>query len=300
VDISQFEDLKVAVADRCGVELDVTVHSSIDSTNDWSLRQCSTGKILPFACFAENQTHGKGRRGKQWLMSPNANIAMSLSWSFALPYQSLQLLPLSVAMAIVKTLETINIKQVQIKWPNDVYVNGKKIAGILIETSPVRAGSKLVQGAAQFAGPRIEGGLAVVIGVGLNYDMRPMSQAHEELPVLTDVYSHINTSSADKRAHDTGRSAVATELLSQVVAVCRNYQKNTRCYLDEFRETYDYCLHKNVEIVRDNGEIVTGLAQGVNEDAELIVNIEGKQEIFNSAEVSVKAGENNSLEMPSV
>jgi len=300
--IIQSDVLKTAVLDRCGVELDVILHKLIDSTNDWSLRQCSAGRKLPFACFAENQTRGKGRRGKHWLMSPGTNIAMSLTWSFVLPCQSLRLLSLSVAMAIVKTLEAINIKDVQIKWPNDVYVSGKKIAGILIETRPLKAGAK----SEQTAESSVKDFITVVIGVGLNYDMRDMidlrsgtsSQTDEPLPEFTDVCRERGVQLTGGFLQDVNRSDVAEELLSQLVMVCQHYQNDTGYYLDEFQKKYDYCLYKNVDIIQDNGEVVSGVAQGVNENAELLVRINGKNSasehrVFNSAEVSVKPGEIN-------
>ena len=101
--------LKTVVAETRKIDMDVMVHEVIDSTNSWSLQQCRDGKTLPFACFAENQTSGKGRRGKQWIMSAYANIAMSVSWSFGSPRQQLHLLPLSIALAVVKTLEKLNL-----------------------------------------------------------------------------------------------------------------------------------------------------------------------------------------------
>jgi len=144
-----------------GIAMDVTELETVDSTNSWCLRRCETGKALPFVCFAQEQTSGRGRRGKQWHMAACSNIAMSVAWPFATSDRSLPLLPLSIALAIAETLEALNLKQVQIKWPNDVYVQGVKIAGILIETQPVKNRQN----------NNDEKQLAVVIGIGLNYDM---------------------------------------------------------------------------------------------------------------------------------
>ena len=154
------ENIQMFLGDKGGESgLDVVVHDTIDSTNTWALKECKGGRSLPFVCFAEQQTEGKGRRGKAWVMPPGSNVAMSLAWSFVLPYQSLQLLPLSIAMAIVETLESFGLKRVQIKWPNDVYVDGVKIAGVLIETKILKSNADN------------KNTIAVVIGIGLNYDM---------------------------------------------------------------------------------------------------------------------------------
>jgi len=274
------DGLKESLAKKRGVVLDVTVHQSIDSTNSWCMQQSKSGKSLPFACFAEEQTSGRGRRGKQWLMSSGSNIAMSLVWPFVLSEQSLQLLPISIALAIVETLEDLGLQQVQIKWPNDVYVQGKKIAGILIETQPVK------EGRAEVSEPGAKP-VAVVIGLGLNYDMQMSGlMAGGEKLVFTDICEQFKEQAVTIVPE---RNAVAADLLANVVAVCRDYRQTAAASLKKFRESYDYCGQKNVEIILDNAEVLSGVAQGVNEEAELLVLIDGRQRAFNSAEVSVRA-----------
>ncbi|GMR01667.1 MAG: hypothetical protein BMS9Abin19_1084 [Gammaproteobacteria bacterium] len=281
-DSLQVDILKAAAAEKLDVALNVVVHKSIDSTNSWCLRQSKSGKTLPFACFAEEQTSGRGRRGKRWFMSAYSNIAMSLTWPFVLSKQPLHLLPLSIALAIVETLESLGIKHVQIKWPNDVYVQGKKIAGILIETQPIKDGQ---------VNENVTDGkhVAVVIGLGLNYEMLRHDQMKiDELLVLTDICEQIKS---QKVATKPERNVVASALLHNVVTVCQEFRLLSRKNLEKFRASYDYCKQKKVEIILDNDEMLSGIAQGVNDNAELIVLVEGGQRVFNSADVSVRAGE---------
>ncbi len=279
-DCLQSACLEAAVASKFDLIMDVVVHQSVDSTNSWSLQQSKSGKVLPFACFAEEQTSGRGRRGKHWLMSPGSNIAMSLAWPFVLPGQSLHLLPLSVALATVATLENFGLKQVQVKWPNDVYVQGKKIAGILIETQPIKRVS--------VSDDAVDGKyVAVVIGLGLNYEMLSGEQVSgAELLVLTDICEQVRLQGI---AVKPARESVAAELLSNVVAVCQNFELVSKASLDVFRASYDFCKQKKVEIILDNNERLSGLAQGVNDNAELLVLVDGELRAFNSAEVSVRA-----------
>lgn len=264
-------DILKAIAKECAVNLDVVVHESIDSTNNWSLQQSKAGKNLPFACFAEEQTQGKGRRGKHWYMTPYSNLAMSVVWPFVLSHQSLHLLPLSVALAIVEALESFNLKQVQIKWPNDVYVCGKKIAGILIETQPLKNA------------PKNERQVAVVIGVGVNYDMS--SSNNSELTDFTDIVETIKMQTIE---HTPDRTMVGSVLLKCIVDVCQNFQENSKQYLEKYRSQYDYCKAKNIELILDNKEVLSGVAQGVNDEAELVVMVDGRERVFNSAEVSIQ------------
>ena len=287
--------------------LDVVVHDTVDSTNTWALKECKAGRSLPFVCFAERQTEGKGRRGKAWVMPPESNVAMSLAWSFVLPYQSLQLLPLSIAMAIVETLESFNLKRVQIKWPNDVYVDGVKIAGVLIETKILKSNTDN------------KNAIAVVIGIGLNYDMggiglsditssrRKLVSSEGDVQkksditkfAFTDICSEFKKYEPEKYelekqmgitklAVKPERLAVASKLLGNVMRTCHTYQKDTGFALNAFRQKYDYCRNKWVGIVLDDQSVISGVAKGVTDDAELIVEIDGALKIFNSAEVSVK------------
>ncbi|MEN8713155.1 MAG: biotin--[acetyl-CoA-carboxylase] ligase [Arenicellales bacterium] len=273
------ESIAAEVLAASARSIDVVVHDCVDSTNVWSLQQCRAGKALPFACFAEEQTSGRGRRGKQWVMQAERNIAMSLSWPFVLSHQ-MHLLPLSISMAIVDTLECLKLADVQVKWPNDVYVRGRKIAGILIETQPVRK-DQIVTDCAD------TNHVAAVIGVGLNYDMSELR--HDEsldLPVMTDFCYEFQSGHEGKVPE---RSQVASLLLQRVAGVCQYFQRDAGRYLEKFRARYDFCIDKNVEIILDNGEKRSGVACGVNDNAELLVMIDGKQQVFNSAQVSVKA-----------
>lgn len=264
-----------------GSDLDVVVHDSIDSTNTWVLNECKAGRILPFACFAEQQTGGRGRRGKVWLMPQRCNIAMSLAWSFALSPQQLQLLPLSIAVAIAEVLEHLNLKNVQVKWPNDVYVDGVKIAGVLIETQLQSEGLSNTKR------------LAVVIGIGLNYDMTDVeSYSSESDFVFTDICSEVmRQKSEGGQTLKPERVVVAAKLLQRVINACQAYQGNTKSALKEFRDNYDYCQNKLVDVVLDDKTAVSGLAKGVTDNAELIVDVNGELQFFNSAEVSVNTGD---------
>lgn len=272
VDCLQARIIKAAVIEK-GMGVEVIIHQKIDSTNSWSLSQCKSGRVLPFACFTEEQTQGRGRRGKQWLMSTQSNIAMTLSWRFDLSKTRLHLLPLSVAMAVVGVLENIGLKQVQIKWPNDVLVRGRKIAGILIETQPLP-----------------DKQTAVVIGVGLNFKMPghevvTVQDGNEVCSQITDIIRETDEQGVEL---DLDRTKLAIQLLHSMTEVVQAYVLAADYYLDKFRGQYDYCNDKNVDVILDDKTKLSGVAKGITEQAELMVKIDGKLCVFNSAEVSVK------------
>lgn len=276
--------LEKAVAETCGLKMALTVHKSIDSTNSWAMQQCKQDKAMPFACFAESQTMGKGRRGKCWYMPANSNIAMTVCWPFERSGLQLHLLPISIALAIVETLEGLNIGEVQIKWPNDVYVQEKKIAGILIEAQAIRG--RLMDEKSINNSCLKKDQLAVVIGVGLNFDMSTLNLGDAGiLPAFTDIESEMVKQRVE---HKVNREEVASALLQNVVSTCQYFQQNAEKNLQQFYARYDYCKDKVVDIRFDNGDILSGIARGVNENAELMVEINGKSRVFNSVDVSVK------------
>ncbi len=90
----------------------------------------------PQLLIAEAQTAGRGRAGRSWHSEPGAALTFSLAWKFDLPAQALLGLPLAVGVVIAESLAQFGA-DVRLKWPNDVLRNGKKVAGVLIETANV-------------------------------------------------------------------------------------------------------------------------------------------------------------------
>lgn len=130
---------EVRVIDECGSTNSELVEAAPDPL----------GRIQVLAC--ERQTGGRGRRGRSWLSWDEGSLTFSLRWSFEPGPHMPAGLSLVAGLAVARTLERLGGEGVQLKWPNDVLVNGQKLAGILIE---------LVQGRGQRA--------SAVIGIGVN------------------------------------------------------------------------------------------------------------------------------------
>jgi BirA family biotin operon repressor/biotin-[acetyl-CoA-carboxylase] ligase len=110
----------------------------------------------PVLRIADNQTAGRGRAGRPWLSQPGAALMFSLAWRFKGPLHSMSGLPMAVGVALAETIASLGVP-VQIKWPNDLLRDGKKLAGILVETQAARRDT--------------DGAIWAVIGVGLNLVM---------------------------------------------------------------------------------------------------------------------------------
>lgn len=89
----------------------------------------------PTLLVARTQTAGRGRAGRTWLSAPDASLTFSLAWPFERPLAALAGLPLAVGVALADGLAAMNVAA-QLKWPNDILIDGAKLAGVLIEAMP--------------------------------------------------------------------------------------------------------------------------------------------------------------------
>lgn len=109
----------------------------VDSTNNYAAKLIGEGKIKHgTVILAENQTAGKGQRGKTW--STNGGKQFTASYYLETVFLSVELLPyfnMSVSLSVAKAVESLSKESVYIKWPNDIFVLDKKLGGILIETN---------------------------------------------------------------------------------------------------------------------------------------------------------------------
>jgi BirA family biotin operon repressor/biotin-[acetyl-CoA-carboxylase] ligase len=131
---------------------DVQVLDSVDSTNTALMTAALSGAADGTVFCAEYQQAGKGRRGRQWHAVLGGSLTFSVLWRFEYGLQSLSGLSLAVGLAIARAVNRHSRLPVQLKWPNDVLVDFRKLAGILVE----------VQG-------DMNGAAIAIVGVGLNY-----------------------------------------------------------------------------------------------------------------------------------
>ena len=118
---------------------------------------------------ADRQSAGRGRRGRQWQSWAGGSLTFSLLWRFARGAPVPAGLSLVVGLAVARTIEHLGVLGVQLKWPNDVLVNGEKLAGILVELLPARDRS-----------------LSAVIGIGINLQL-PLDAHIEHHTGVTDL-----------------------------------------------------------------------------------------------------------------
>jgi BirA family transcriptional regulator, biotin operon repressor / biotin---[acetyl-CoA-carboxylase] ligase len=129
--------------DLPGVTLEVV--AQIDSTNSELMRRARAGHVAPVLLVAEQQTAGRGRLGRQWFSAQATSVGpASLTFSLGLPLSPRDWsgLSLAVGVSIARSLHP----ELQLKWPNDIWWHGRKLAGILIETASMGTSRYLVAG----------------------------------------------------------------------------------------------------------------------------------------------------------
>jgi BirA family biotin operon repressor/biotin-[acetyl-CoA-carboxylase] ligase len=131
----------------------VNVISVIDSTNQY-VKDQRADLTSGAACLAEAQTAGRGRHGRKWHSPFGANLYLSMFWHFDGGYQALDGLSLVIGLAVSEVIEALFNVKPQLKWPNDIYFDSRKLGGVLIEVD------------GQFGGA-----CQAVIGIGLNVTM---------------------------------------------------------------------------------------------------------------------------------
>lgn len=241
----------------------VEVLPECDSTNSRLLADPppDDGRIPVLA--ADRQKAGRGRRGRVWQSWPGAGLTFSVLWRFAPGAPLPGGLSLVVGLAVARALEELGVEGVQLKWPNDVLVNGHKIAGILIE---------LVSGRGQ--------PLAAVIGVGIN--LRLPSEAAIESPLgVTDL------------ARCLDAPPPAGRLLGLVLAQLHHFL--SICAAAGFEGLRGAWQQRNAfaELpVRILGEVepLAGICAGVDADGALLLQTpDGLRRVL-SGDVSLRAG----------
>lgn len=159
------------------------VHFTIDSTNRYLASTARNEPGVAHVCLAEMQTAGRGRRGRSWCSPFGSNIYLSIAWRFAEGPSRLGGLSIALAVAAAQALKRLGVSGIQLKWPNDLWLDGRKVAGLLLEVS------------GELQGPSL-----VIAGIGINIGMpqgmdidQPWADLHSVCPGLSrnDVVSAV-------------------------------------------------------------------------------------------------------------
>jgi len=189
-------------------------------------------------------------------------LCLSLGWQFRSSVEQLQLISLLPAVALIRVMHRIGLKDARVKWPNDVIYNGQKLAGVLIEIPANNSGFQ-----------------AVVIGIGLNvYNRSELSE--QILQPWTSIEQQLQVTPS--------RNELAAMLVTELFELIQTVEQDgLQMIRDEWRE-YDGLKNTSVNLLNGKQK-EKGISRGINDDGSLCVEINGEFKRFSSGEISLRS-----------
>lgn len=238
----------------------VEVVESVPSTNDY-LRDKIPLKKLHF-CLAEHQSKGRGRLGRAWGSPFGRNIYCSFSYSFNKDISEISGLSLIIGLLVVQSLESLYpALHPLLKWPNDIYVNNKKMGGILIDIIA-----------------EAHGNCRAIVGIGLNVNMKDVALTSVDQP-WTSLEHALNIKG--------DRNGMAAHIIHSILKGLDVFlEKGMPSFLSEWVR-YDVLAGKQVS-VSTSAKVTTGLARGIDSHGYLLVELpSGDIEKFSCGDASL-------------
>ncbi|WP_243080125.1 bifunctional biotin--[acetyl-CoA-carboxylase] ligase/biotin operon repressor BirA [Pantoea sp. MQR6] len=231
----------------------------IDSTNQYLLDRINELQSGD-ACIAEYQQAGRGRRGRQWFSPFGANLYMSMYWRLEQGPAAAMGLSLVIGIVMAETLQALGAEKVRVKWPNDLYLNDRKLAGILVELTG-KTGD-----AAQ-----------IVIGAGINLAMRSAeaTQINQGWINLQEADVNIDRNELAAKLINSLREALSVFEVDGLKPFIRRWAA-----LDNF-------INRPVKLLIGERE-VHGIARGVDDQGGLLLEQDGQIKSWIGGEISLR------------
>jgi BirA family biotin operon repressor/biotin-[acetyl-CoA-carboxylase] ligase len=244
------------------VDKRVTVLSVVDSTNQYLLDRIAELQSGD-ACVAEYQQAGRGRRGRQWISPFGANLYLSMFWRLDQGPAAAMGLSLVIGIVMAEVLKDLGAQDVRVKWPNDLYLNDRKLAGILVELTG-KTGD-----AAQ-----------LVIGAGINLAMR-------ETNANAINQGWINLQEA---GINIDRNELAATLLNELRQSLRQFEIDGLAPFIARWRALDNFIDRPVKLLIGEQQIF-GIARGIDQQGALLLDQDGVIKPFIGGEISLRSAE---------
>ncbi|ORM90384.1 bifunctional biotin--[acetyl-CoA-carboxylase] ligase/biotin operon repressor BirA [Pantoea septica] len=231
----------------------------IDSTNQYLLERMNELQSGD-ACIAEYQQAGRGRRGRQWFSPFGANLYMSMYWRLEQGPAAAMGLSLVIGIVIAETLQQLGAQDVRVKWPNDLYLQDRKLAGILVELTG-KTGD-----AAQ-----------IVMGAGINLAMRGAEAAQIN-------QGWINLQEAGIAID---RNDLAARLINSLREALPLFERDGLAPFTERWKALDNFFNRPVKLLIGEREI-HGIARGIDKQGGLLLEQDGEVKSWVGGEISLR------------
>lgn len=240
------------------IEILETTHS----TNDYLKTILEKKSII--VCLAEQQTKGKGRLGRQWHSPFAQNIYFSCHYPFHKDVSKLTGLSLIIALATISALRVYcGENNFVIKWPNDILVDAKKLAGILVEINT-----------------DMHGLTDAIIGIGINCNMSNTDG---------DTIDQPWTSLQQVTGKSIDRNKLVATLITALIKYIQQFEVSGLVHFRGEWKTNDYLLGKSVTVISGGNNELTGIATGINDQGHLLVKLsDGTIHAISSGDATLK------------
>ncbi len=241
------------------------LYQQIESTNSHLLKQSAGELSSGHVCLAEEQTDGRGRRGRSWLSPFGSSIYLSIFWSYPCGSAHLTGLSLAAGVAVVDALRALGVDQVGLKWPNDILWDGRKLAGLLLEVAG-----------------EVDGPSRVVLGLGINRGLALLQGASIDQPWvdLTEIPG----------GADISRNHLAATLIDSLLQTMGEFSQGGISSLVEAWQRYDLYYGKPVRLQLGERHI-SGIHRGIDATGSILLeHFTGDISAYHGGEVSLRAG----------
>ncbi len=239
--------------------LPIFIYESIASTNDQA-KQLLSSHNAPMVVLAEHQSQGRGRRGREWVSPFAQNLYLSFVWPVTEGLNQIDGLSLLVGVVVAKAIKRLSGVDAQLKWPNDVLIGGRKVAGILLE----------------LVGDPVEL-CHVVIGIGVNLNM-------------VDLFNGIDqewTSLSKEMGSVVNRELFAKTILEELACYLDKQKKygfsSVRSEWDELHAWKGESVSLHV-----GNQIVIGRVVGIADKGEICLLVDGEERKYLGGELSLR------------
>jgi len=260
----EFLDAELLARELRSTRVRLEVIDEVDSTSTQVLARAAAGAPSGTCLAAEWQSAGRGRRGRSWVCALGGSLTFSLLWRFERGAAHLGGLSLAVGVAVARALAACGVERVQVKWPNDLVVDFRKLAGILVEAS------------GEMQGPSV-----AVIGVGVNYRLAERVVDRIDQPVI-DVARAASTLPS--------RSELLARLLRELAQVLEEFeQRGFAGVRDTWRTLHAY-QGRRVRVMPPRESPFDAEVADIAPDGALLVRLDdGRVVALASAEISLRA-----------
>lgn len=252
-DLSE-NDIRKALGDTSIAN--IIILETVDSTNLYAKKIATNGSKSDTVIIANHQTAGRGRLGREFFSPSNTGLYMSILLCNEHNTLAPSALTIAAGVAVCRAISTTCDKKTQIKWVNDIFLEGRKICGILAETG-------IESGALSY----------IIVGIGLN--------------ISTEVFPGELKSIAGSLDTNISRSIIAGEIIKEfyrLIPLCGSQE-----LIDEYKHL-SLIFGKKISFTKD-GETYSGIATDINIEGNLIVTLDTQETIIlKSGEVSLRSG----------